>query len=134
MLFKLLWHHRVALGVGLKASAHHLPCEPTRPIETLKPAWSCGLFEHKGVSSSRVSPPGPLPHLLVQPLAGGEVEDQARLLVLGHVARGPQRLALREEAHHALLHVVLLLALLLQPALPLEQRTTQRPIQSATWH
>jgi hypothetical protein len=35
-----------------------LPCEPTR--STLNIIWSCGLFEGKGVSNSRVSPPGPL--------------------------------------------------------------------------
>jgi hypothetical protein len=32
-----------------------LPCEPTR--STLHIIWSCGLFEGKGVSTSRVSPP-----------------------------------------------------------------------------
>jgi hypothetical protein len=33
-------------------------CEPTRsPLNSI---WPCGLFEGKGVSTSRVSPPGPL--------------------------------------------------------------------------
>jgi hypothetical protein len=37
----------------------HLPCEPTS--STLNTIWSCGLFEGKGVSTSRVSPTrGPL--------------------------------------------------------------------------
>jgi hypothetical protein len=36
----------------------HLPCESTRC--SLSIIWSCGLFEGKGVSTSRVSPPGPL--------------------------------------------------------------------------
>jgi hypothetical protein len=36
----------------------HLPCEPPRP--TLNIIRSCGLFEGKGVSTSRVSPPDPL--------------------------------------------------------------------------
>jgi hypothetical protein len=36
----------------------HLACEPTR--SSLNIIWSSGLFEGKGVSSSRVSPPGPL--------------------------------------------------------------------------
>jgi hypothetical protein len=45
------------IGGGLKA-AFHLPCEPTS--STLNIIWSCGLFEGKGVSTSRVSPPGPL--------------------------------------------------------------------------
>jgi hypothetical protein len=35
-----------------------IPREPTR--STLNIIWSCRLFEHKGVSTSRVSPPGPL--------------------------------------------------------------------------
>jgi hypothetical protein len=39
----------------------HLPCEPTR--STLNIIWSCGLLEGKGVSTSRVSPPGPLVHM-----------------------------------------------------------------------
>jgi hypothetical protein len=36
----------------------HLPCEPAR--STLNIIWSCGLFEGKGVSTSRVRLPGPL--------------------------------------------------------------------------
>jgi protein disulfide-isomerase-like protein len=36
----------------------HLPCESTR--SSLNIIWPCGLFEGKGVSTSRVSPPGPL--------------------------------------------------------------------------
>jgi hypothetical protein len=46
------------IGGGLKARAFHLPCESTR--STLSIIGSCGLFEGKGVSTSRVSPPGPL--------------------------------------------------------------------------
>jgi hypothetical protein len=42
----------------LKARAFPPPCESTR--STLNIIWSCGLFEGKGVSTSRVSPPGPL--------------------------------------------------------------------------
>jgi hypothetical protein len=53
---------RVCLGVANRGQQgkgrFHLPCEPTR--STLNIIWSCGLFEGKGVSTSRVSPPGPL--------------------------------------------------------------------------
>jgi hypothetical protein len=44
---------------AVKRQGHfHLPSEPARSI--LNIIWSCGLFEGKGVSTSRVSPPGPL--------------------------------------------------------------------------
>ena len=52
---------RVELPCGSRwhpKGVFHLPCEPTR--STLNIICSCGLFEGMGVSTSRVSPPGPL--------------------------------------------------------------------------
>jgi hypothetical protein len=44
----------------LRKRSRVLPPVRAHQIPTLNIIWSCGLFEGKGVSTSRVSPPGPL--------------------------------------------------------------------------
>jgi hypothetical protein len=51
------WNGSGGSGRGWFEGPFHLPCEPTR--STLHIIWSCGLFEGKGVCTSRVSPPAP---------------------------------------------------------------------------
>jgi hypothetical protein len=75
------WHQLVAWGVGFKARAFPLPREP--PRSTLNIIWSCGLFEGKGVSTSRVTVRAPAgPHL-----------SQSTCSAHAHLPREPQRQA-----------------------------------------